>query len=449
MSADTAPAETAQPLLVGEHTLPASWWTSPEIYEIEKRSIFYKSWMFVVHESRLKKAGDYLSYTFAGLSFFVIKNKAGKINAFHNVCRHRAYPVVKKESGSATVLGCKYHGWSYNTDGALTKAPQFDNVQGFEKEKNSLYPIRCHTTDQGLVFISFDSTEEGPMPFNEWFKGLESEMHEYDFSDYEYHMSYELDGQFNWKTLMDGYQECYHCPTAHPGLAKAFKMPTYKVVPKERWCRHYAQIVTPEELEAKKKPAKPVPASADKAGSSWFGFGKTEETAPAAEALKPANRGGNFDGLWMYLFPTNGINCYSPAWYSIRVVPITPTHTILMYDIYKKKGIEEAEINDFVEFLQQVEIEDFDLCEATQKNLNTGVYSTGFLHPEKERGVLFYQNMVRDLVVAHLDEEKKAGKIINPATVGSASVSAEGQKLEGICNSLQCSSDAQKEVLAW
>lgn len=445
MSADTATAPSEN-LLVGEHTLPASWWTSTDIYEIEKRSIFYKSWLFVVHESRLKKAGDYLSYTMAGLSFFVIKNKQGQVNAFHNVCRHRAYPVVKKESGSALVLGCRYHGWSYNTDGELTKAPQFDNVQGFEKKENSLYPIRCHTTDQGLVFINFDSTEQGPVPFDDWFKNLQTEMHEYDFSDYEYHMSYELDGQFNWKTLMDGYQECYHCPTAHPGLSKAFKMPTYKVVPKERWCRHYAQIIKPEDTKPK-----PKPAAAEKS-SSWFGFGKEDAaaaTAAAAAQEAKANRGGEFDGLWMYLFPTNGINCYSPAWYSIRVVPVTPTRTILQYDIYKKKGLAQSEIDDFVEFLQQVEIEDFDLCEATQKNLNTGVYSTGFLHPEKERGVLFYQNMVRDMVVEHVQKEKEAGHVINPATVGKESASEEGKMLDGICNSLKCSSEAQQAVLAW
>lgn len=437
----TATTETtSQPLLVGEHTLPASWWTSNEIYEVEQRSIFFKSWLFVVHESRLKKPGDYLSYTFAGLSFFVIKNKQGQVNAFHNVCRHRAYPVVKKESGSALVLGCKYHGWSYNTDGQLTKAPQFDNVQGFEKKENSLYPIRCHTTDQGLVFINFDSTKEGPVPFDDWFKGLQTEMHEYDFSDYEYHMSYQLDGKFNWKTLMDGYQECYHCPTAHPGLSKAFKMPTYKVVPKERWCRHYAQLI---------KPAEPAPEpTPQKSSSGWFGFGKEE--APVEPKKKATtNAGGEFDGLWMYLFPSNGINCYSPAWYSIRVVPITPTRTVLEYDIYKKKGCDQQEIDEFVEFLQQVEIEDFDLCEATQKNLNTGIYSTGFLHPEKERGVLFYQNMVRDLVVEHLEREKEAGHVINPAVVGSASASEEGKKLEGICNSLKCTSESQQAVLAW
>ncbi|KAF5098053.1 hypothetical protein DV451_003565 [Geotrichum candidum] len=446
MATATATTPQTDGLSVGEHTLPASWWTSPEIYEVEKRAIFFKSWMFIVHESRLTKPGDYLSYTIAGLNFFVIKNKAGQVNAFHNVCRHRAYPVVKKEQGSALVLGCRYHGWSYNTDGNLTKAPHFDNVQGFDKAQNGLYPIRTHTTDQGLVFLSFDATEEGPMPFDEWFKGLQTEMHEYDFSDYEYHMSYELDGQFNWKTLMDGYQECYHCPTAHPGLSKAFKMPTYKVVPKDRWCRHYAQIIKPDELPTKK----PAAAPATQESSGWFGFGNKPEAAaaPAPADDKVTNRGGSFDGLWMYLFPTNGINCYSPAWYSIRVVPITPTRTILQYDIYKKKGIEQAEIDDFVEFLQQVEIEDFDLCEATQKNLNTGVYSTGFLHPEKERGVLFYQNMVRDLVVSHLEKEEKAGQQINVAKIGSAST--EGQKLEGICKSLQCTSEAAKsEVLAW
>lgn len=434
-------ATSAEPLTVGEHTLPASFFSSPDIYEVEKRAIFYKSWMFVVHESRLKKAGDYLSYTVAGINFFVVKNKAGVVNAFHNVCRHRAYPVVKKEQGSALVLGCRYHGWSYNTDGALTKAPQFDNVEGFDKAQNGLYPIRTHVTDQGLVFINFDATEKGPIPFDDWFKGLQGEMHEYDFSDYEYHMSYELDGQFNWKTLMDGYQECYHCPTAHPGLAKAFKMPTYKVVPKERWCRHYAQIVRPE-TEAPKEPVK------TESSSSWFGLGGGSAAKEPEPEKKPSNRGGNFDGLWMYLFPTNGINCYSPAWYSIRVVPITSTRTILMYDIYKKKGISKEEIDDFVEFLQQVEIEDFDLCEATQKNLNSGVYSTGFLHPEKERGVLYYQNMVRDLLVEHVEKEKALGKPINPATIGSAS--AEGQKLDQMCQSLQCTSEAAGSTgLAW
>ena len=71
---------------------------------------------------------------------------------------------------------------------------------------------------------------------------------------------------------MDGYQECYHCPIAHLGLSKSFKMSTYKVVPKTKYCRHFAEVIEPEE--------------------------------------EVTNRVGNNNGLWMYLFPTN---CYSPA----------------------------------------------------------------------------------------------------------------------------------------
>jgi hypothetical protein len=32
----------------------------------------------------------------------------------------------------------------------------------------------------------------------------------------------------------------------------------------------------------------------------------------------------------------------------------------------------------------QVEEEDYLLCVATQRNLNTGIYSRGVLHPDKE-----------------------------------------------------------------
>lgn len=419
-------------LLPGEHTLPASWWTSDKVFELEKRAIFNKSWLFCIHESRFKKAGDYYSFTFTGINFFIIKSKNdGKLRAFHNVCRHRAYPVVQKEKGSSTVVGCKYHGWSYNSDGQLTKAPKFDNVEGFEKSENSLFPIKTHVTPQGLVFVNFCQDPEQFMEFEEFFEGVTEEMNEFDFTDYEYNMSYELDGDFNWKTLMDGYQECYHCPTAHPGLNAAFRMETYKVVPKNRYCRHYAEIVRNE----------PKPEKAPES-SGWFNFGGKKAPAPKKEEKK--NVGGDFNGLWVYLYPSNGINCYSPAWYSIRVLPISATQTKLQYDIYTKKGLPEDEKVEFVDFLQLVELEDFQLCQLTQKNLNQGIYSSGFLHPQKERGVLHYQGLVRDMVKEHFALEEKRGTMVNPAFLGG-STNANVRELEALCDKLECESGG-KEV---
>jgi Phenylpropionate dioxygenase and related ring-hydroxylating dioxygenases, large terminal subunit len=75
------------------------------------------------------------------------------------VCRHRAYTITRKETGSSTVLGCRYHGWSYDTTGRLVKAPQFDDVPGFDKAENSLFEIHTHTTEHGYVFVNLNAGE--------------------------------------------------------------------------------------------------------------------------------------------------------------------------------------------------------------------------------------------------------------------------------------------------
>lgn len=71
------------------------------------RGLFTRTWLYVTHKSRFTEPGDYMLFEIAGYSFFVIMGKDNELRAFHNVCRHRAFPVVKKQCGSALVLGCK------------------------------------------------------------------------------------------------------------------------------------------------------------------------------------------------------------------------------------------------------------------------------------------------------------------------------------------------------
>ncbi|GME90501.1 unnamed protein product [[Candida] boidinii] len=113
------------------------------------------------------------------------------------------------------------------------------------------------------------------------------------------------------------------------------------------------------------------------------------------------------------------------------------------------KGSAEDKKKEFVDFLQAVEMEDFNLCVLTQKNLNNGIYSTGFLHPTKERGVLYYQGLVKDMVKKHWELEKAAGKEINPAYVGGKAVSAEAAELEALCNEIECQSNKSGKKLDW
>ncbi|GMG36784.1 unnamed protein product [Aspergillus oryzae var. brunneus] len=103
-------------------------------------------------------AGWWVSKDVAGFPIFLILGKDGKVRAFHNVCRHRAYTVTKKECGSSAVLGCRYHGWSYNTYGELTKAPHFDEIPGFDRSQNSLFAIHAVTNGAGFVFVNLDAS---------------------------------------------------------------------------------------------------------------------------------------------------------------------------------------------------------------------------------------------------------------------------------------------------
>lgn len=62
------------------------------------------------------------------------------------------------------MLGCRYHGWSYDTTGRLVKAPQFEGIPGFDKSENSLFEIHTHTTDHGMVFVNLDAGKPTSFP---------------------------------------------------------------------------------------------------------------------------------------------------------------------------------------------------------------------------------------------------------------------------------------------
>lgn len=119
-----------------------------------------QTWICVGHRGRFLKPGDYLSHELAGFRIFLILGKDGVVRAFHNVCRHRAFPVTRKASGSTTVLACQYHGWTYNTLGQLTTAPHFDQLPGFPRSDNGLFAIHTKTDGRGFVHVNLSGSPE-------------------------------------------------------------------------------------------------------------------------------------------------------------------------------------------------------------------------------------------------------------------------------------------------
>jgi len=167
----------------------------------------FQKWLCLTHVGNFRKPGDYLSFNVADYPVFLVMGKDNILRGFHDVCRHRAYKLTKKPAGSTLILGCKYHGWCYDTKGKLVKAPQFENVKGFNKSENGLFEIKVRVDANGFVFTCLDpkanpiDTESVIQNIDDCrrLRGLDSSASPI--------ISWDLEANFNWKLTEESYMQ--------------------------------------------------------------------------------------------------------------------------------------------------------------------------------------------------------------------------------------------------
>ena len=241
-------ADTSEGKRSPVRALPGSWYTSQAMYDLERRAIFSKKWLLTTHKARLPNTGDWLQYEVADFKFVIAKDRTGAINAFHNVCRHRAFPVVTEEKGNNSILACKYHNWTYTLSGKLTKAPEYQDLEGFDKSKNSLFPIHIHIDTNGFIWVNMDAAAT-PTAWDSDFDGIDKQarFQAYKWDDYVFDHTWEMEGEYNWKILADNYNECYHCPTTHPDIPTVADLSAYAVRTEKGYVQHLGNP-TPEQI---------------------------------------------------------------------------------------------------------------------------------------------------------------------------------------------------------
>jgi phenylpropionate dioxygenase-like ring-hydroxylating dioxygenase large terminal subunit len=158
---------------------------------------------------RFAKTGDWIKYNIAGYAFILVKDREGNVNAFHNICRHRAFPVVTGDGGTSRIFSCQYHGWSYGLNGKLAKAPGYQELEGFDKSKNGLLPIHSHVDDNGFIWLNLDADDFEDID-------LQARLKDFNHEEYEFDNAWETTGDFNWKTLAHIYNERYQGQTSSP-----------------------------------------------------------------------------------------------------------------------------------------------------------------------------------------------------------------------------------------
>ena len=128
-------------------TIPSAWYIDPRILDLERRTVFARSWQVAGRVDQVADPGRYLSCELpTGEPVVVVRGHDDVLRGFFNVCRHHAAAVVTEPEGSAASLRCPYHGWTYSLDGAAQRHARFRRRLRFR----SLSERPCSARDGGL-----------------------------------------------------------------------------------------------------------------------------------------------------------------------------------------------------------------------------------------------------------------------------------------------------------
>jgi len=195
------------------YTLPAPFYLSNEVYEQDVTRIFGRYWIFVGVEPEIAEPGDFFTVEIGTDSIIIVRDDDMKINAFHNVCRHRGARLRNAGSGIVGNLVCPYHSWTYNLCGELIHNEHMG--ENFDRSKFSLKSVHVRSL-AGLIFICL--AETSPQDFEVMQAALEPYIAPHDIVNTK--VAYQLDiiEEGNWKLTMENNRECNHCSANHPEL---------------------------------------------------------------------------------------------------------------------------------------------------------------------------------------------------------------------------------------
>jgi phenylpropionate dioxygenase-like ring-hydroxylating dioxygenase large terminal subunit len=313
-------------------TLPFSWYSDEEVLRRERSSIFARVWQYGGRAEQVAAPGSFLATDAGGIPIVVTRDQGGVLRAFLNVCRHRG-AVLLEGCGERNTIQCHYHAWTYELDGSLRTAPRSEREAAFDKAEWSLLPA---SVDTWGPFLFVNPDPDAPALAEHLGQLPEIMSRDIDVDALVFHSRVEFGANANWKIVVENFLECYHCATAHPGFS--------------------AEVdVHPDRYLLEAHPT----------------F--------SAQFCKAKATGEH--GQFHLLYPNTGINVF-PGPANLSIGPVAPNgtgRTERYLDYFFAPDVDEAWLEDFFAFDDQVGKEDTVLVESVHRGMAAGVLTEGRL----------------------------------------------------------------------
>ena len=201
-----------------EGIISSKVWSDPELYELELRRIFAKTWNFVAHETEIPNTNDYVTRFVGNDRVIVVRTEDGGVNVFLNACVHKGMHLCRQDHGNTKTFKCIYHGWTYRTNGTVAGVPAQKEAYGDTLDRNNYKLIQARVESYGgLIFATFN--EEAPS-LDEWLGDMKFYIDIY-FNRTPQGMEVVGPPQrwvisANWKSAADNFSsDSYHAVMAH------------------------------------------------------------------------------------------------------------------------------------------------------------------------------------------------------------------------------------------
>ncbi len=125
-----------------------------EIFREEIEKIWFKTWVYIGHESELPNTNDFVTKSIGTMPVLMVRDLNGEIQLLLNRCPHRGNAVCVQEKGNRKRFTCPYHSWTFANTGDLINYAFPEGYKGADKSKLGLAKVSRIANYRGFIFGS-------------------------------------------------------------------------------------------------------------------------------------------------------------------------------------------------------------------------------------------------------------------------------------------------------